>query len=189
MSSITGLLARNCKQRAVYWGSPVEDGQGGKTFAAPVEIACRWEEMNQIVSDAKGSELTSRAVVYVLQDVDEEGFLYLGDLLDVTGYDTVYVLFDYNSVQIRKGVRGGIFVVDKAITPLGFGTGAVEGVDWVTIKGDVVSTSVTVGGSSAPKDKDGAYTIKRFQKIPALGSTTEFLRKAYLTPSLSFGGF
>lgn len=35
-----------------------------------------------------------------------------------------------------------------------------------------------------PKLIDDAYIIKRFEKTPALGSTTEFFRKAFLTPFL-----
>ena len=36
-----------------------------------------------------------------------------------------------------------------------------------------------------PKDVPRAWIIKRFEKSPALGSTTEFLRKAFLTPWLT----
>jgi hypothetical protein len=86
--------------------------------------------MSQLVADNKGDAITSRACVYVKEDLDEEGMLYLGTLDDLNS-DT----------------------------------------------------------ELDPKSVDGAYFIKRFEKSPVLGSTTEFLRKAYLTPSLSFGGF
>jgi len=78
--SIETFIADKCTQKCVYWGSPVEDGYGGKTFADAVELDCRWEEMTQIVTDAKGAEITSRALVFLTQDVDEEGMLYLGTL-------------------------------------------------------------------------------------------------------------
>ena len=125
--TISSLLARTCKDVCVYWASPVPDGFGGYTFAEGVELSCRWEEMSQIVSDNQGNQITSRAVVYVLQDVDEEGMLYHGTLDDLDS-------------------------------------------------------------DPDPKTVDGAYVIKRFQKSPALGSTTDFTRKVFLTPSLSFGG-
>ena len=81
--SIAGVIARNCPQTAVYWGTPVNDGTGGKTFADPVEISCRWEETIQVMLDAKGVETTSRAAVYLTQDVDEEGMIFLGTLDDL----------------------------------------------------------------------------------------------------------
>lgn len=130
------MITRNCDQIAVYWGNPQNDGQGGFTFANPVELACRWESTTQIVSDAKGNEITSRAVVFVLQDVDEEGYLYLGTL------ENLYDIAESSMESINN-----------------------------------------------PKDFVDTYIIKRFKKTPALGSSTEFLRLAYLTPSLSFGGF
>jgi len=134
--SIETFLTRTCKQVAVYWGAPVEDGYGGKVFANPREIYCRWEELRQVISDAKGNEITSRAVVYVLEDLEEEGMLFLGTL------DTLY---------------------DSA-------------------------TDSSFGEIDDPAALDNVYTIKRFEKVPALGTTTAFLRKAYLTTSLSFGG-
>ena len=133
---IANVILQRCTQTAVYWGNPVNDGQGGFTFDDPVEIACRWENIEQVVSDAKGVMITSRALVFLTQDVDEEGYLYLGTLEDV--YD---------------------------------------------LTGDSSS-----GGVDNPKDVEGAYIIKRFQKTPSLNGK-EYLRKAYLTPSLSFGGF
>ena len=119
-------IGKMCKQIAVYWGSPVNDGYGGKTFASPVEILCRWEDKNETFIAPNGDQSVSKSVVYVLQDVDQEGYLFLGTL------DSLY---------------------------------------------DAAESSATV---IDPKDV-AAYLIRRFDKLPALGSTTEFLRKAYLT--------
>lgn len=41
------------------------------------------------------------------------------------------------------------------------------------------------GGYYNPHDIAGTHIIKRFVKIPAVGSTTEFLRIAYLSPWLT----
>jgi len=136
MSGLTNMLTRAYKQTAVYWGNPQPDGSGGFTFDAPVELSpsdnngVRWEDKKQILGligeDGHGERLLSRAVVYVLQDVDNNGLLYLGELADL------------NSVQ----------------------------------KAD-------------PMTLEDICIIKRVEKTPLLGSTTEFLRKAYLTPWLS----
>src|SRR4030042_623533 len=83
MGGIEALLSRGCKQTAVYWGTPVEDGYGGKTFADPVEISCRWEASTEILVNTAGAEFSSRAKVYLTQDVEEEGWLYLGELDDL----------------------------------------------------------------------------------------------------------
>ena len=136
-SGIEQLMARTCNQTAVYWGNPVNDGYGKNIFDDPVEIDCRWEEMLQVVIDDKGNEITSRAVVYLTQDVDYEGILYLGTLEDL--YETVL--------------------------------------------------ESSLGGLDDPMAIENIFIIKRFEKKPVLGSTSVFLRKAYLTPSLSFGGF
>jgi hypothetical protein len=140
--SIEAVLKKTFNQTAVYWGNPVADHVGGFTFDAPVELTppdngVRWEEMIQVISDHKGSEITSRAVVYLLQDVKEEGVLFLGTLNDL--YD--------------------------------------------------LGLESSNGGIEDPKVFEHTFIIKRFDKVPGLGSTTDFLRKAYLTPSLSFGGF
>ena len=116
-----GFIARLCVQTAVYWGSPVEDGTGGKTFADPVEISCRWEDTLEVITDAQGNDIVSKSAIYVTQDVDEQGYIYLGTLADL----------------------------DSA-----------EEADPTTV--------------------DDAHVIRRFDKIPTLRKTNEFLRKVYL---------
>ena len=130
--SFSSLLNKTCKQTCVYWGSPQDDGYGGKIFAAPVELLVRWEDKEQLIRQDDGIEISSRAIVYVLQDVDLEGMMYLGTLDDL--YD--------------------------------------------------ISES-SAGALSNPKEFDKTYVIKKFEKSPALGSTTDFVRKVWLTPLLT----
>ncbi len=118
--SIAQTMIRACTQTVVYWANPTPDGFGSYTFDAAVEILCRWEDRTGTFVSNKGEQLYSKAHVYTLQDVDENGFLYLGELDDL----------DSNPDD--------------------------------------------------PKIVDNAWEIKRFDKIPSLGSTTEFVRKAYL---------
>lgn len=125
---ISSFITNTCVQTAVYWGSPVEDGYGGKTFADPIELTppngVRWEnrtDLGEKVLNRLGEIINCNAVVFVLQDLEEQGWLYLGTLDDL----------------------------DSA-----------EEADPMTI--------------------DDAFEIKRFDKIPAMRSTTEFLRKVYL---------
>ena len=129
-------ISRMLKDTCVYWGNPVNNGEGGFTFNNPVELNCRWEDIEQVVTDTKGNEITSRSLVFLEQDVDIEGYLFRGTLEDM--YD---------------------------------------------LTGESSS-----GGDDNPKLVAGAYIIKRYQKTPSLDGTG-YLRKAYLTPSLSFGGF
>lgn len=82
--SITSVIARLCKQDAVYWGNPQNDGYSGFTYDAAVEIKCRWEDKVQLIVNPDGSQQSSRAIVYPLQVLDEEGWLYLGLLTDLT---------------------------------------------------------------------------------------------------------
>jgi len=80
MSSIQKFIRTICVQDAVYWGNPQNNGEGGKTFDVPVEIKCRWEDIELAVEEKNGKIIESRSRVLLTQDVDEEGFLYLGTL-------------------------------------------------------------------------------------------------------------
>ena len=74
MTFINELL----KQTVTYWAPSSMSGWGGETFASPVAIDGRWEDKQELFIDSKGQEVRSNAVVYVDQDVDLGGFLYLG---------------------------------------------------------------------------------------------------------------
>ena len=82
--SITSAIRRLCKQDAVYWGNPQNDGYSNFTYDAAVEIKCRWQDKVQFFYDNEGNTQSSRAIVYPLQELDEEGWLYLGLLTDLT---------------------------------------------------------------------------------------------------------
>jgi len=77
-------LKRKARQTVVYWGSPTNDGFGGKTFSTPIEIKVFWLSINEEFYDSKGVVQTSNAIFYPLQDVDNGSFVYLGSLGDLT---------------------------------------------------------------------------------------------------------
>ena len=84
---IGSLINRMCKQTAVYWGNPVADGYGGFTFDSPREVKCRWEDKKQLIMDNQGKEIVARSIVYVLEDLDEQGYLFWGKLSDAAATD------------------------------------------------------------------------------------------------------
>lgn len=133
MSSV-GFVQRLLRQKAVYWGNPMKDGYGGLTFDDPVEIDCRWEDRTQVFSadDGKGTQYIARSVIYVGQELDFDGMLFLGILADLNAY-------------LQSG-----------------------------------------GSYENPINIDKAYSIRRFETVPRLGSATQFLYRAYLTPWLTF---
>ena len=84
--SMEQMIIRNLKQTAVYWGNPSNTG-AGYTFDSPVEIDCHWENKSEVFKNKDGRDQVSMAIVYVSQDVDIEGYLFLGDLADLDSSD------------------------------------------------------------------------------------------------------
>lgn len=85
---IEKVVAKFCVQTAVYWGNPQNDGYGGNTYDAPVEIACRWENKTEVdlgwfSSGYPGNLRLSKSSLLVTQDVDEKGYLWLGTLAEL----------------------------------------------------------------------------------------------------------
>ena len=129
-TGIEKIVKKFCVQTAVYWAPAVSDGYGGMVFAEPVEIDCRWDIKSKLITTGAGSSVTtnpvgeqiiSTAEVLVMQDLQVQGYLFLGTLDDL------------DSDQLLD-----------------------------------------------PRKKEGSYKILRFDKIPMVMSTTEFVRKAYL---------
>lgn len=107
------FLDRLARQTAVYWESTGNDGFGGSTFAAPIEIQVRWEEGNEY-NPSKDSEnaqpVTSQTKKIIYKEaLTKNSYLYLGSLTDigsepnplnVTG---TFKILEVNKVPTIKG--------------------------------------------------------------------------------------
>ena len=110
---ITKFIESVCKQTAVYWSDPVEDGRGGKTFEDPVEIKCRWTDYMTLIKDDKGQEYKTQAKLLVVEDLDYGGYLYLGYLEDLDDYYES----DGRTIDPRL-IEGAYPIITKKKTPL-----------------------------------------------------------------------
>ena len=95
------MLTNQLKQTAVYWGNPQSDGYGGRDFDDAVEISVRWQDRQELFIDAQGREQTSRAVVYVATDLSIGGYLYLGELADLSSAEEGDPLSVSTAYEIR----------------------------------------------------------------------------------------
>lgn len=77
-----GLLTKMLAQRCVYWEPNGVDQYGQTQFKDPVELKCRWEDVMSTTIGAGGETLTSRATVYVGEDLPSGGFLMPGSTDD-----------------------------------------------------------------------------------------------------------
>ncbi len=98
------LVRQAYKQDATYWGSPVSDGFGGKTFAAPVPIKCRWEDKAEQFTSVVGEIDVSKAIVFVPQTIEVGGYLLLGKSttlspLTVSGAEEIRQIMDIPSLR------------------------------------------------------------------------------------------
>lgn len=59
------IIVRMRKQKAVWWERTGQDKWGKATFAAPVEVDCRWDDTTELFVDPQGEQKSSRAIAYV----------------------------------------------------------------------------------------------------------------------------
>lgn len=97
--SLQGFIKKCCPQTAVYWGAPVADGQGGMSWAEPVELKVRWDNVTNLIRDAKGKEVACRAEVLVAGQLEDDGTVTAVDL-DVDGRLFLGSLDDLDSGQL-----------------------------------------------------------------------------------------
>lgn len=73
------------QQKAVYWAPEGVDQFNRRTYAAPVEIDCRWVDKREIFRTKDGQEKVSKSIVYPDRVLDEEGgVLREGTLAELT---------------------------------------------------------------------------------------------------------
>ena len=76
------FITRHLNQTLVYWKKTGNDGEGGFEYATPEDLNGRCEFKVEQVLSALGEEKVSRARVFLEQEVEEGGYLYLGSLDD-----------------------------------------------------------------------------------------------------------
>lgn len=72
-------LVAKLTHSVTYWPVTGQDGYGATTFGIPQLLNARWEEHVENVLGKDGEEFVSKARVYFDQDIDINGYLYLGE--------------------------------------------------------------------------------------------------------------
>lgn len=103
MNSTTAIL-RLLKQTAVYWGSPIPNGTGGFTYSDPVEVVCRWEDKKETILTNEGDTIISNSMILSITNMDEQGYLYLGELDDLNSTDVPFDLEDCRQIVMKHKV-------------------------------------------------------------------------------------
>lgn len=101
-------MKEKLNQEATYWGTPVMDGYGSRTFADPIPVKCRWEDRTGLTIQKNGEDINSRAVVYLDQNVELGGYLALGDyyttpIPDPQDIATAYMVQDFKAITSVDG--------------------------------------------------------------------------------------
>jgi len=78
-------FAKYCKQYAVYWAPSTPDAYGGTAYTDGVELAVRWENVQDQIYTDTGEVLIATNYVMCLQDLEVGGLLWKGQLADWTG--------------------------------------------------------------------------------------------------------
>ena len=110
------MLARNLLDTVTLWVSTGTDDYGGYTFAAPITICGRWEQVREKFVDESGDETVSLAAVHVDRDVTVEDWIALGDFTSTFDPTTLegdaYRIRNYSSITNlrRSQVNRKIFL-------------------------------------------------------------------------------
>lgn len=102
-----GFITWPCKQTAVYWPPGSEetggrdfDDYGKSLFSTPVEISCRWDDVNEEILLSDGERVMSRATVIVDREVKLRGVLCLGTEAEMT--DLINPKKNEGAYEIRR---------------------------------------------------------------------------------------
>jgi phenylalanyl-tRNA synthetase beta subunit len=71
-------LDKLLNQTATYWAPSSIDGFNVVTFSTPESVSCRWEDKQELFLNYNMDQELSHAVVYLNQDIEIGGYLYLG---------------------------------------------------------------------------------------------------------------
>ena len=72
------MFTADYQDQVTYWQNLGTDGWGDRSFAAPVVLMCRWEEIAEKFLMYDGEQKVSKAVVYIPQLLAIGDYLYRG---------------------------------------------------------------------------------------------------------------
>lgn len=98
--------AANYRQKATYWGVPIQGGFGNLSFATPVVILCRWEDVSETYLDKTGLEQISNAVVWAYSRLEDGGYITKGEHLDVSDPTTLSSAYTIKRSDEIPDLRG-----------------------------------------------------------------------------------
>lgn len=102
------FLIFGLSQKLTLWVSLGVDGFNKPIFAAPVERICRWEERSDRIQTAEGTEVYSRATIFLDQDLALGDYVKLGSH---AGANPLQIPGAYRVVDFRKipSIDGNFF--------------------------------------------------------------------------------
>lgn len=95
-------------QTVTYWTRSTPDGFGGYSWTAPVQIKAHWEDRTELFVTSAGQSKASRAIVYLESDVEEGGYLFLGNS-SVTNPTTLSGAWEIMGFRKIPSVDGLVF--------------------------------------------------------------------------------
>lgn len=69
---------RHLNQTLTYWPPGDTDAYGKPISGSPVQKSCRWEDRLEQVQNKSGEQITSRTRIFLNDDVDIDGYVFLG---------------------------------------------------------------------------------------------------------------
>lgn len=90
------IIKKVRKQDAVYWPPLGVDRNGKPTYGTPIQIKCRWDDRNELMTGPDGEQFVTKSQVMVDRVLKIKGRLMLGELPDP-------VPVDYNPLQDGSG--------------------------------------------------------------------------------------
>ena len=66
-------------QKSTYWQGDIRTGTGTLTYLKPVIINVRWQYKRELITNSKGLDEVSNAIIYCLIPLETESYIYLGE--------------------------------------------------------------------------------------------------------------
>ena len=98
---------RSLRDDCTYWGPPILNEYGDRTYPSPGTMKCNWQEKAILFIDKSGAESHSHAVVLLAAEIEVGGRLYHGtstetDPNDQSGADVI------RQVERTRTIRGDV---------------------------------------------------------------------------------